>query len=211
MLNYNISVAIVEDLTLVRTAFRKLLTSFGRVAKVYEAGNGQELISLLGNVSIDIVLLDLNMPVMNGEETCIFLKQNYPSIKILVLSMYADRFRIERMIRLGANGFLSKNTEVNEVEDAIYAALDKGFHKNDLVENALNEGKRISQGLTDRELEIIELICEEFTMREISERLMISEKTVQNHRTSIMNKLGVTNTAGLVKFVISRGLKKIMQ
>jgi DNA-binding NarL/FixJ family response regulator len=122
MMNYNISVAIVEDLTLVRTAFRKLLTSFGRVAKVYEAGNGQELISLLGNVSIDIVLLDLNMPVMNGEETCIFLKQNYPSIKVLVLSMYNDRFRIEWMIRLGANGFLSKNVDVDEVEEAIYAA-----------------------------------------------------------------------------------------
>lgn len=208
MHNYNISVAIVEDHTLVRTGFRKLLTSFGRVGKVYEASNGKELINLLANVSIEVVLLDLNMPVMNGEETCIFLKQNYPSVKILILSMYDDRFRIERMIRLGANGFLSKNAELDEVELAIYAVLDKGFHTNELVDNALHQGKQGSLGLTEREYEIIGLICEEFTMKEISEKLMISEKTVQNHRTSVMTKLGVTNTAGLVKLVTAWGLDK---
>lgn len=211
MLNYNISVAIVEDQSLVRSGFRRLLTSFGRVTKVYEAANGKELIDLLSNVSIDIVLLDLSMPVMDGEQTCIFLKQHYPSIKILILSMYDDRFRIERMIRLGANGFLNKNVDIDEVEDAIYCALDKGFYSNELVERALNQNQHKPYGLTERELEIINLICEELTMREISAQLMISEKTVQNHRSNIMAKLGVTNTAGLAKFAAANGLIKIGQ
>jgi DNA-binding NarL/FixJ family response regulator len=192
-----------------------LLQTFSRVSTIKEASTGKELIKLVSKEQPDAVLLDLHMDDMNGEEVCVWLSRKYPNVKIIIISMEDAEAYVQHLISLGAHAYLSKNAPPEEVEEAIYAAVDHDFYNNDLVNRALLEYAR-KQGksslsttsLSDRELEVVRLICDEFTMKEISEQLKISEKTVQNHRTSIMEKVGVRNTAGLVKYAVTKGLIK---
>lgn len=216
-MNESFRVYIADDHTLFRKAMVTLLKTFKRVSAVDDAENGKELLSLIKNSVPDVAIVDLQMPVMDGAETCQNIIQKYPQVKIIVLTMHDSGKFILHMMDMGVHAFLLKSTEPSELEKAIYAVAEKDFYHNDLVASILRRnvkerrhpsGKPIFHHaeLTDREREILLLICQELTMKEIGQRLFLSENTVRNHRVNIMEKVGVHNIVGLVKYAYDSGL-----
>ena len=208
-----IRVYLADDHILFRKGLIELVRTFKRVGEIKEASNGRELVRLIEQDPPDVVLVDLHMPIMGGDEVCAWVEQYRPDIKVIILTMeVADEF-VQQLISLGAHAYLSKNAPPDEVEQAISAVVDHDFFHNQLVMQALRNFtrrdarmKRDLPQLSDRELDIVRLICEEFTMKEIAGKLDLSESTVQNHRAAIMEKMGVKNTAGLVKYAFTKGL-----
>lgn len=211
-----LKVYIADDHTLFRKAMVNLLRSFERIAEVKDAENGKELLSLIRQDAPDVVLVDLQMPVMDGSEASSQIIQKFPDVKIIVLTMHDSNKFILHMMDMGVHAFLLKNTEPDELEQAIYAVADKDFYHNELVASVLRKNVKERQGgerpnfeqteLTDREREILLLICQELTMKEIGQRLYLSENTVRNHRVNIMDKVGVNNIVGLVKYAYETGI-----
>ena len=209
-------VYIADDHTLFRKAMVNLLRSFERITDVKDAENGKELLTLIKYEQPDVVIVDLQMPVMDGSETSAIILQKYPDVKIIILTMHDSNKFILHMMDLGVHAFLLKNTEPDELEKAIYAVADKDFYHNNLVVAVLRKNvneKRMGQRptfqaaeLTEREKEILLLICQELTMKEIGQRLFLSENTVRNHRVNIMEKVGVNNIVGLVKYAYEAGV-----
>ena len=211
-----LKVYIADDHTLFRKAMVNLLRSFERITDVKDAENGKELLTLIKYQQPDVVIVDLQMPVMDGSETSAIILQKYPDVKVIILTMHDSSKFILHMMDLGVHAFLLKNTEPDELEKAIYAVADKDFYHNDLVVAVLRKnvnerktGQRPSfqaAELTEREKEILLLICQELTMKEIGQRLFLSENTVRNHRVNIMEKVGVNNIVGLVKYAYEAGV-----
>jgi len=209
-------VYIADDHTLFRKAMVNLLRTFERVSEVKDAENGKELLTLIKYEAPDVVIVDLQMPVMDGAETSEQIIQKFPEIKIIILTMHDSNKFILHMMEMGVHAFLLKNTEPDELEKAIYSVVEKDFYHNDLVASVLRKnvkdrktGQRpvFQQAeLTDREKEILLLICRELTMKEIGQRLFLSENTVRNHRVNIMDKVAVNNIVGLVKYAYETGL-----
>lgn len=211
-----LKVYIADDHTLFRKAMVNLLRSFERIVEVKDAENGKELLALIKNEVPDVVLVDLQMPVMDGSEASNQIIQRFPDVKIIVLTMHDSNKFILHMMDMGVHAFLLKNTEPDELELAIYAVADKDFYHNELVATVLRKNVKDRQpgqrpnfehaDLTDREREILQLICQELTMKEIGQRLYLSENTVRNHRVNIMDKVGVNNIVGLVKYAYETGI-----
>jgi len=211
-----IKVAVVDDQLLFRRGLISLLKEFEELDVVIEAENGKELVEALKRRKPNIVLLDIEMPVMDGIQTTEYLHKHFPDIRILILTMHDDDEFVIHLIDKGARGFLLKNHSIEIVTDAIHAIMDNGYYFNDRVSKMMIKGlvrsKKIKpsfnsvNNLSEREIEIIQLICEEFTNKEISDRLCISARTVDNHRDSIMEKTGARNTAGIVMFAIKNEL-----
>jgi DNA-binding NarL/FixJ family response regulator len=212
----DINVYIADDHTLFRKAMVNLLRTFSRVNEVKDAENGKELLELVKKEPPQVVVVDLQMPIMDGVEASEILVKKFPDVKVIMLTMHDSEKYILHMVELGVHAFLLKNTEPEELERAIYTVHDKDFYHNDLVANVLRksireqlearrpEFSRIS--LTDREKEILHLICKEMTIREIALHLNISENTVRNHRVNLMEKIGTDNAIGLVRFAYESGL-----
>ena len=209
-------VYIADDHTLFRKAMVNLLRSFHRVQEVKDAENGKELLTLIKYEQPDVAIVDLQMPVMDGAETCEQLIKKHPDVKIIILTMHDSNKYILHMMEMGVHAFLLKNTEPDELEKAIYAVVEKDFYHNDLVAAVLRKNVterksgqrpqfRLAE-LTEREKEILVLICRELTIREIGQKLSLSENTVRNHRVNMMEKIGVNNTVGLVKFAYEAGI-----
>ena len=208
-------VYVADDHTLFRKAIAGLLLSFSRVKEVRDAENGKELLQLVKEKEPDIVLLDLKMPVMDGSETCEILYNKYPNVKAIILSMHdSDRF-VLHLMDIGARAFLFKNVEPSELETAIYSVVDKDFYHNEIVSSILKKQKIFPDGnlyfrkevsLTDREIEIVKLICQEYSTKEIGTRLNISERTVENHRAKVMEKIEVKNVVGIVRYAYEHNL-----
>jgi DNA-binding NarL/FixJ family response regulator len=210
-----LKVYIADDHTLFRKAMVNLLRSFDRIIDVKDAENGRELLTLMKYEIPDVVIVDLQMPVMDGAEASAQILQKYPDVKIIILTMHDSNKFILHMMDLGVHAFLLKNTEPDELEKAIYAVADKDFYHNELVATVLRKNVKDRKGqrpnfktaeLTDREKEILFLICQELTMKEIGQRLFLSENTVRNHRVNIMEKVGVNNIVGLVKYAYEAGI-----
>lgn len=210
-----IKVYIADDHTLFRKAMVNLLRTFERVESVKDAENGKLLLVLVKNEAPDVAIVDLQMPVMDGVETCEQLISKYPDVKLIVLTMHDSEKYILHMMELGVHAFLLKNAEPDELEKAIYSVVENDFYHNDLVASVLRKNikNRVSQrpvfnsvDLSEREKEILTLICNEMTIREIGYKLSLSENTVRNHRVNIMEKLGVKNTVGMVKYAYEAGL-----
>lgn len=209
-------VYIADDHTLFRKAMVNLMRTFDRVEEVRDTENGKELLALMKTSKPDVVIVDLQMPVMDGAETCEHIIARYPEVKIIILTMHDSERFIISMMEAGVHAFLLKNTEPEELEKAIYSVAEKDFYHNDLVATVLRKnvkekktGQRFSfrqTELTEREKEILILTCQELTIREIGQRLSLSENTVRNHRVNIMEKIGVNNTVGLVKYAYESGL-----
>ncbi len=209
-------VYIADDHTLFRKAMVNLLRTFDRVSEVKDAENGKELLGLIKTDRPDVAIVDLQMPIMDGAETCENIISRYPDIKIIILTMHDSEKFILHMMETGVHAFLLKNTEPEELEKAIYSVAEKDFYHNDLVASVLRKNvkeKKAGQRpmfrqteLTEREKEILILTCQELTIREIGQRLSLSENTVRNHRVNIMEKIGVNNTVGLVKYAYEAGL-----
>jgi len=158
-----------------------------------------------------VVLLDIEMPEMNGIETTLMLKEQYPRIKIIILTMHTDEEFIYDLMNKGANGFLPKDKSVDAVVEAIYSVMRKGYYYNDQIAQAIvkgNSGSLKAQqlikkaALTDREIDIVKLICEQKTNKEIGDILSISSRTVDHHKNNIFQKIGTNNAIGIVMFAI---------
>jgi two-component system, NarL family, response regulator DegU len=206
---------IADDHTLFRKGMVRLLQSFDNVALVKDAENGKELIKLVKEEEPHLVLMDLEMPIMDGKTASEYLLGKYEDLKIVVLSMHGSENLVYQMLQLGIHSYLLKNAEPEEVRKAIDAVINNDFYYNRLMREVI---KKAEQGLlrqkstigleelTPREKEIIILICHELTMREIGEKLFLSERTVEKHRQNIMQKLGVKNAVGIVKFAFENNL-----
>ncbi len=179
--------------------------------QIAEAGNGKELIGLVKARVPDVVLLDLKMPVMDGRDACIYLERRFPSVKIIILSVDDDVTIVRNLLNIGAHAYLNKAVKGEELKMAISSVIEKDFYLNTLARKAYRSREDFNQPcdthiLSLRELEVVKLIADECTMEKIADKLCISEKTVQNHRTSLMKKLGAKNTAGLIKKAFVRGV-----
>ncbi|MFH2096787.1 MAG: response regulator transcription factor [Bacteroidota bacterium] len=213
-----IKVILVDDHQIVRDGIKSLLGTTASIEVIGEAGDGYELMDLLKNTHPDLVLMDINLPKISGIETTKLVRHNYPGLKILMLSMYTSEDFIFNAIKAGVNGYLEKNTTKKELQTAIQEI----FHGNEYYSRSISETilkgaiNRTRAGaaspaqeekpLTVREKEILQLVIEGISNPEISEKLFISIRTVETHKTNIMRKLGVSNMVDLVKFAIKNKL-----
>ena len=214
-----ITIAIADDEALFRKGMKLILNEYKDFQLGMEAANGQELIDQLSSAEAlpDILLLDLKMPKMDGIEAAKILRQKYPALKFIVLSTHFSRAFVLNMIELGAASYLPKNSEPDKVADTIRGVFEKGFHYTDEVmavirDNLVNKTKNKPHfpfQLTAREKEILELICQQFTTREIGNKLYISPRTVDGHRNNLLAKMNCKNIAGLVAFAVQNQLVEI--
>ena len=207
MIKSKLKVYLAEDHNVVRKGMQRLLNSFEQVDIVKDAANGKELLTLIEEDNPDAVILDVEMPVMSGIEAAKIIADRYPSVKMLVLTMHNEAVFINKLMDIGVHGFLSKSAEPQEVEEALKAIIEKDFYHNEIATKALSHvvGKPDQDGygkLTNREIEIMLLICQELTPGEISERLQISEKTFFNHRANILQKTKARSNVGLIRYAI---------
>ena len=213
-------IALADDHVLLRNGLANLLKELDYDV-VFEAGNGSEFLDKLRTGAVpDIVLMDINMPKMDGYDTTQWLKKNYPDIKVLALSMYDDENAIIRMLKSGARGYILKDSEPGELKLAIYSLLTKGFYHSELVTgklihtiNHLNEPENSSVknvlGLNEREIEFLKLVCTEMTYKEIAEQMCLSPRTIDGYRDALFEKLNLKSRVGLVIFAIKNGIVKL--
>ncbi len=211
----NISVYIVDDHSLFREGLKLLLSSLNYIENIYEAENGLEFVEGLVKNKTDIVLLDVEMPVMNGIQAAQKAKELSPGIKIIALSMYSDVSYYLSMIEAGASGFLLKNSNFQEVEKALLDVYNgKTYVSIEILNSILknpqkNDRWNLYGELTEREKEILLLICAGLTNVEIADKLSLSKRTVDKHRENLLLKTQSKNTANLVIFAIKNGLLQI--
>jgi len=214
----NIKIALTDDEQLFRKGISFLLQREENFEILFEAENGQELIDNLDTKNLpDIILMDLKMPVLNGVETTKVIHKKFPSIKIIALTSYDGKSFITNMIDVGASSYLLKNTNPKVVVHTINEVFDKGFYYDDKVMKTIHEnllsssGKKIKSDLdkkllSNREREVLELICAQLTTGEIAKKLYISPRTVDGHRNNLLLKTGSKNVAGLVIYGIQKKL-----
>ncbi|WP_288097434.1 response regulator transcription factor [Hydrotalea sp.] len=212
-------VAVVDDHVLLRSALARLICSYENYTVAFEASNGKEFIEKLSKqVLPDIVLLDINMPEMDGYETARWLTKHHPHIKILALSMESDDTNIIQMIKLGAKGFLMKNVEPEELNGALDSVLDKDFYLSDTISGKVISGLQSGaqkasepETLTEKEKDFLRLICTELTYKDIAERMFISPRTLDDYRNALFEKLNVHSRMGLAIYALRNKLVDINQ
>jgi DNA-binding NarL/FixJ family response regulator len=209
---------IVDDHKIFRRGLIFSLSDYGELELAGEAENGRDLIGKLEPARPDVVLMDLRMPEMDGIEATRYMHQHHPGIRVLVLSMYDDEKFVVLLMELGASGYLLKNAEPDEIRIAMGACYQNGYYFTDLINRAML--RRIVTHrhfrptfnnnivLTERETEVLLLICEEYTAPEIARMVYLSPRTVEGIRSRLIEKIGVKNTAGLVMYAVRNGLIK---
>lgn len=210
-------IVIVDDHKLVSKAIAELVQGFSNYAILFQVSNGHDLLEKLKLSSDhpDIILLDVNMPIMNGFETMKNIRQLYPEIKVLVLSMNDDEDTIIRIIKLGACGYVSKLADEDELSKALDTVVDKGYYYNETVTgyiaNSINTEtiKTKSEKITDREKDLLKLICTEMTYKEIADKMCLSPKTIDGYRDSLFHKLNIKTRVGLVIYALKNKYYKI--
>lgn len=213
-----IKVAIADDHKIFRSGVINTLTPYANINVVFEAEDGEHLLQIMQEQQPDVILMDLKMPKMDGIQATIKVKEKYPQVKVIILTMYEDDNFIVHLVENGANAYLLKNSEPEEIYEAICTTFEKGFYFNEnvnlaLLKKVLHKNKQQFKPtfknevqLTDRELEVLKLICNEFTTQEISEQIYLSPRTVEGLRQKLLEKLNVKNTVGLVLYAFRNGL-----
>ncbi|MGY3793616.1 response regulator [Aquimarina sp. 433] len=206
-------IAITDDHQIVLQGIQTMLEGVNEVTIVGLYNNGAQTLESIGTDQPDILLLDINLPDINGIQLCKKLKQLHTKLKIIAISNYDEVSFIKRMLSNGADGYLLKNTGKLELLSAFKVVLENGkYIQRDIEKKLLNEslGMQTNKGflvkLTRREKEVLEAIAEELTTQEISEKLFVSVKTIETHRMNIMSKLGAKNSVGIIKKAIEKGL-----
>jgi DNA-binding NarL/FixJ family response regulator len=207
---------IADDHKIFRKGLRLALADDTKLKLVGEAGNGVELLQLLAKQLPDIILLDLKMPEMDGIEAMKQIRANYPAVKIIILTMYDDEQFILHLMEGGANGFLVKNAEPEEIKMALHATSENGYYLSNLVssvmlkslvqKNTATPKFNTAVDLTDKEREVIRMICEGQTAAEIAEQIFLSPRTVEGIKSTLFEKVGVRNIAGLIMYAAKNGL-----
>lgn len=202
-------VLLVDDHVVVLEGLELLLSTFDFVKKTDKATNPEMLHRKLNEQGLpDVILLDIELGKANGVEVCKELKKQYPDIKVIALTSYGDTYTVKSSVKAGFNGYLLKSDDRLTVIAALQTVIEGGqFYSPELKDLFFQQSISNNKSyLTKREEEVLRLIIEEKTTKEIAEELFLSEKTVENHRSNMMIKLDVKNMAGLVKQAISRGL-----
>lgn len=214
-------IVIVDDHSLFAESLESLINNFADFEVQYVANNGQELIDKLSSQDDfpDIILLDINMPVMNGTQTMYWLKKNQPKLDVLALSMEDNEETIIQMLGYGAKGYLLKDIHPEELKHALNEVIIKGFYYTDKVNNSLIKSLNSTEEqieedykfieLNDREKTFLELACTDKTYKEIAEIMFISPKTVDGYRDNLFKKFGVGNRIGLVLYALKHEFVKI--
>ena len=213
-----IKISIVDDHKLFRSGLVNLINSLGLELQIIsQSSNGKELLDFLETGIIpDIVILDIEMPILDGFETAKLLQQNYPSIKVLIITMYEDEINLIKILKCGIKGFIGKDVELEELEKALVSMIVHGHYYTDFVTGKLIE---VVQGTTkthnsipklkDTESRFLKLACSEYTYQEIADIMSVSVKTVDGYRANLFDLLGVKSRVGLVLHAIKYGIVEI--
>jgi DNA-binding NarL/FixJ family response regulator len=211
-----IKVAIADDHKIFRKGVILSLRPFTNIKFVLEANNGEELLNNLAIADPDVILMDLRMPVKDGIETTKQISKDYPNLRVIVLSMYEDERFVSHLMENGAQGYLLKNAEPQEIRKAIMDVFEKGYYLNNFVNRILLKKSHAKQKLTpsltqeitlnERERDVLKYICMEFTAQEIAQKMDISNRTVEAIKDRLMERFGSKNTAGLVFFAVKNNL-----
>lgn len=211
------SVAIIDDHSLMRNALARLVNTFDDFTVIFEAGNGKEMKTMMALQTLpDIVMLDVNMPEMDGFETAQWLHKTYPQIKVLALTMLSDEKTIIKMFRLGAKGYLLKNTDANELNSALTSLMEKDYYLSEFVSEKLVTGLHNSIAsdekeivLNEKEKEFLRWTCTEYAYKDIAAKMFLSTRTVDDFRQSLCYKLKVHSRVGLAMYAIKNGIVEI--
>ena len=208
-----IKLLIADDHAILRDGIVSLLKQEPSFMVVATAANGHEVMDILENNEVDVCLLDINMPGLDGMEAAKQIREKKPAIKIIMLTTYNDKEIISELIHIGVAGYLLKNSDKQELVEAVNKVMKGRHYFSEEVENIILQGlteKKTSElvPLTDREVQIVELLAKEYTNDKIAKELSISYRTVESHRKNIMQKTKSHNLAGLLKYAYSRGLVK---
>ncbi|MER3497199.1 MAG: DNA-binding response regulator [Chitinophagaceae bacterium] len=214
--NTVIKVAIADDHALFRAGIKTSLSTRKDIQMVAEAENGMQLLNLLKHIQPDVVLLDITMPIMDGLATLPEIKRLYPNVKVIMLSMHNDHSMISRMMEIGANSYLTKESDSETIYQAIKTCYQQEFFFNDLTNKALLNGLRTKRTvesstphevqLTEKEITILRLMCEEKSTKEIADIVDLSPRTVEAIRDKLKTKTGTKSMAGLVMYAVKAGL-----
>ena len=213
------SIAIADDHSLLRIGLAQLVESLGNTV-LFEADNGKDLISKLDNNNLpELILMDINLPEMDGYETAQWIKTNHYDIKVLALSMYDNENSIIRMLKCGAKGYILKDSEPAELKAAIDAIVSKGYYYSDLVSGKLihainkidDEGSDTNtvNNLNDWEIDFLKYACTEMTYKEIADKMFVSPRTIDGYRDVLFEKLHVKTRVGLVMYAIKNGVVSV--
>ena len=203
-----IKIALVDDHIMLRKSLGLLLNRFPEFEVIFEADNGEHFIQqLTKNELPEIVLMDVNMPIMNGVAATRWLKQQYPKIKVIALSMLKNEMVLIRMLKNGARGYLLKDSEPDELQSALHQVHQKGFYYSELIAPGLKICTQPAVPdpdcmLTEKELVFLQYTCTEKSHKQIASEMQVSPRTVDGYRDALFRKLGVTSRVGMVMYAI---------
>jgi len=206
-----IKVLLVDDHQIILDGIKSLLENADEIQVVATANDGNEALNTLKLITIDVILMDIDMPKLNGIDATRQIHEKYKDVRVIMLTMHNESAMIKNLIEIGAHGYLLKNSSKEELLDAIYkVAKGEKYFSSEVTMSLLNPEKSktsdIQIDFTQREIEIIQLLADGHTNKEIGVKLFISHRTVDTHRTNILKKVGVNNVAGLISFAIKNGL-----
>ncbi|TNF48830.1 MAG: response regulator transcription factor [Bacteroidetes bacterium] len=213
-----IRIGIAEDHVVVREGLESLLNEEETVKVVFSVSNGASAINEIRQNKIDVLILDLSMPISDGRSTLLEIRQRFSGVSVIVLSAYYETSDIVDCISLGAKAYLTKNCDFDHLIDVIYSVYEKGFYYDELVtksfvseilESKIHLKNQIQNSLTEQEIQVIQLICSGLKNKEIGERLFKSKRTIDGIRNKIYDKTRTSNTADLFRFAIKNGIYKI--
>ncbi len=212
-----IKVAIADDHQIFRKGVILSLRQYTNIKFVFEAENGEDLIQKVSDNELpDVILMDLKMPIKDGIETTKYLNKHFPIIRIIILTMYEDERFVGHLMDSGANGYLLKSTEPSEIKKAITDVMRTGFYLNNFVNKVLIKKNYAKQKfnpnlnsevvISEREKEVLTLVCMEYTAQEIAQKMEISARTVEAIKDRLMERFGVKNSVGLVFYAMKNSL-----
>jgi len=204
-----IKVLLVDDHQIIIDGMKSLLQNSDEIKVTGEANNGREALRIMEILEPDVVLMDIDMPVLNGIDTLKEISKRFPQVKVIILSMHNEAGMIKSLMNIGAQGYLLKSCTQDELINAIRkVAAGQSYFSTEVTLSLLNpdQSNQPTELLTERETEIIKLIAEGFSNKEIGTKLFISHRTVDTHRTNLMKKLDVSNIAGLISYAIKNGI-----
>lgn len=210
-------IVLVDDHVLLRNGLASLIESFGDYHVLFEADNGRNFVESLHSDDLpQIVLMDINMPLMDGYETTAWLKKKYPQVKVLALSMYDNENSIIRMFRAGAKGYILKDCDPAELKAALNALITKGFYYSEMITgklihsmNTLDENESQIETiikLNDKEILFLKYACTELSYKEIADKMFLSPRTIDTYRDDLFEKFNVKSRVGLVIYAVRNGI-----
>jgi DNA-binding NarL/FixJ family response regulator len=211
-----IKVAIADDHILFRTGVKAALSMKKDIKMIAEADNGMQLLNLLKHTQPDVILLDIQMPILDGISTLPEIKKLYPEVKVIMLTMHNDHSMISRLMELGANAYLTKNSDSDVIYEAVKTVHQQEYFFNALTNKALIDGLRLKRQaensqpadakLSEKEVTILRLMCEEKSTKEIADLVDLSPRTVEAIRDKLKTKTGAKSMAGLVMYAVKSGI-----